>query len=157
MWVGATRRSSGPVWTGKTSETIEGGPDAGRLVVYFLIADNDRVKIGQTEHLEDRLRTLRLGGSARLELWGWAYADESLEGLLHDFLADDRVHGEWFRLSPRLIWAVQAVERLGAEYFTRFLGRHRVGRVTSPAPTPARTEYRYIPRLDMNRVVRGRG
>lgn len=65
--------------------------------VYFL-RFGDRVKIGYTGNLAQRLRAL-----PHDELLGTIPGDESTEWDLHERFAHLRIKGEWFRAEPELL------------------------------------------------------
>lgn len=65
--------------------------------------DRDRVKIGVSANVERRLNGIQLSTAASLEVelrFGGTFAEEMF---LHAIFADERVHSEWFALSPRLV------------------------------------------------------
>ncbi len=67
--------------------------------VYFAKC-RDAVKIGMTRgHPEKRLRELQIGCPEKIELFGFVIANRGLEADLHKVLAQDNIHGEWFRWS----------------------------------------------------------
>ena len=72
------------------------------MPVYF-VAANDRVKIGVASNVGERIRTLQTANPIRLRLL--AVTEEGnrrTERMLHCRFADDRIHLEWLRLSPRI-------------------------------------------------------
>jgi hypothetical protein len=70
-------------------------------VVYFL-RFGDRIKIGYTANLVQRLRDLP-HDEVLLTIPGAI----TVEGNLHRTFAADRITGEWFHASPRLLAAIQ--------------------------------------------------
>lgn len=72
--------------------------------VYFVKSlETDRIKIGYTKNLKQRLSKMQTDSAERLKV---LFAFESLpvdEKTLHAALADDRHHGEWFEVTPELL------------------------------------------------------
>jgi hypothetical protein len=58
-------------------------------------------KIGRTKKVEDRISTLRTANPC-IELVSSSYVENmvNMERELHDFFADSKVDGEWFKLLP---------------------------------------------------------
>jgi hypothetical protein len=79
-------------------------PD-GRGQVYFIEALGlSRIKIGFTARDPlDRLRALQTAAPARLRLLATFSADPEDERRLHGVFSDERVKGEWFTATPRLL------------------------------------------------------
>jgi hypothetical protein len=80
-------------------------------------ASADAVKIGVTRTPKPRLSNLQLGTSHPLERILAVPARAGLEQVLHGYLASDRIRGEWFRLTPRVLVAIELL--LSAEDFHR--------------------------------------
>ena len=69
-------------------------------VVYFIQRENGGdIKIGYTNDIERRLKTLQTGNADRLVVLGLIRGDQALEASLHRKFAIHRVRkdGEWFR------------------------------------------------------------
>jgi hypothetical protein len=66
----------------------------------------DRVKIGTSTSLEERLKTINPEELMALEKGGIA-----VERLRHRQFADLRTHGEWFRLEGRLVAHIKRLRR----------------------------------------------
>jgi hypothetical protein len=65
--------------------------------VYFVEAEGvGRIKIGWTENLPERLKTLQLYSPVPLRLLGACWVTSDMEKSLHKTFADRRVVGEWF-------------------------------------------------------------
>lgn len=81
--------------------------------VYFICAPElpDRVKIGVSHETSNRLRELQIGSPARLVVMAVASGDSEDEANLHRIFQRDRMHGEWFRLSPELAELIRGVIR----------------------------------------------
>ena len=77
----------------------------GKRVVYFIRAGvKGRIKIGQTENLERRFKSLQTASSVMLKLLGCIDDPErSLEKELHLKFAEWRHHGEWFDPNAELL------------------------------------------------------
>jgi hypothetical protein len=83
-------------------------------VVYFVEAlELDRVKIGWTTNLEERLHDLQTGCPAPVELCFTLPGGRPEEASLHRRFAHARVHGEWFRLSE-IEAAMRELEAVGS-------------------------------------------
>ena len=65
----------------------------------YFIRDNDRVKIGQSENPEDRLKRLQAQSKTKLILLG-VCKDEEIE--LHSRFAHLKIRGEWFLLTDEI-------------------------------------------------------
>lgn len=86
------------------------------MSVYFA-AVGDYVKIGYSRNPMARAGTITRSGSrpddipfaADVDLLGWVPGDSWREGQIHGRFLDQRVKGEWFRLTPEdvtpIIWA----------------------------------------------------
>ena len=74
----------------------------GALKVYF-VQSGRAVKIGVTDGpVHQRIYALQIGNPVRLKLLGWCIAGETLENELHYKYRKQRLHGEWFKLTPSL-------------------------------------------------------
>lgn len=83
--------------------------------VYFLRdADRGQIKIGYSRDVEQRVRRIGAMNCGRVELLGKIQAPRWYETLLHGTFAADRVHGEWFRESAKLL-SLASESRAGAE------------------------------------------
>jgi len=67
--------------------------------VYAVRASNGLVKIGFAENPESRTKAMSAQSPMALELLGYMPASTTLEARLHQRLANDNDHGEWFRSS----------------------------------------------------------
>lgn len=61
--------------------------------------DHVACKIGTTEDVDSRLRTLQTGNPSRLFLVALFHGAAISECLLHQWFCDSNIHGEWFWLS----------------------------------------------------------
>jgi hypothetical protein len=70
------------------------------MLSYFVQADGtDRVKIGQSGSIKQRVRSLQTQSPIPLTL---LFVTRMSEAVLHDYFAESRLHGEWFRITPTL-------------------------------------------------------
>lgn len=75
-----------------------------RTYVYAVLAqESRRIKIGVTNDPNRRLASLQTGSPERLELIGAAPGDRFTEARLHAELQHDRLLGEWFASTDRVI------------------------------------------------------
>ncbi|KKK58276.1 hypothetical protein LCGC14_3046080 [marine sediment metagenome] len=72
-------------------------------MIYFIQAENDLIKIGYTNDVKQRLRTLRTMSPERLNLMKTIKGDQKQETLLHRRFKHLRSHGEWFRSEQELL------------------------------------------------------
>jgi hypothetical protein len=93
----------------------------------------NRVKIGTTTDLKERLKTLATGNSDELRYVGRWPGGYDVETLIHDALAGLRGRGEWFHLSPEL-------------------ARSEITRLTGQEPYSDR-EIQFLSRLDLYESV----
>lgn len=79
-------------------------------VIYFVLnPDTAQVKIGRTRDLRKRLVNLRTA-VPRAVLLGSFPGGATAEGDVHASFQDDRVAGEWFRMSPGLARFILALK-----------------------------------------------
>jgi hypothetical protein len=78
------------------------GRDTGEIV--YAISDGTAVKIGKVigQHPRERLAELQTGNPRPLVLVAYTHGREAV---WHRVLSRDRVRGEWFRLSERVLEA----------------------------------------------------
>lgn len=72
-----------------------------RASVYVFRA-GDRAKIGFSTNVPARLKACQTGSPLPLSVWRVFEGGRELERELHERFADEREHGEWFRVSDRL-------------------------------------------------------
>ncbi|MFY0602042.1 MAG: GIY-YIG nuclease family protein [Cyclobacteriaceae bacterium] len=86
--------------------------EAPRLLYVIKSGRRDYYKIGITNNLAIRIQTLQIGNPDKLEVIAYALADMGdflgreiifLENFLHLNYANEKVHGEWFKLSQEEI------------------------------------------------------
>jgi hypothetical protein len=85
------------------------------LTVYFIGGDFDRVKIGFTAETNPngRLRDLQTGSPVQLRVLAACPGAQEDERALHDALAKERQHGEWFKISERVGVLIKFAETSG--------------------------------------------
>lgn len=109
-------------------------------MVYFVAAESGGcVKVGFTAgSVEDRLRQLQVGSPVPLIAIVAVKATRAVECWLHEELADDWSHGEWFRQTPRVRAIMEAAKMCDAtELSVEDLRRIRdAARATSLFPAP---------------------
>jgi hypothetical protein len=74
--------------------------------VYF-IKSNDRVKIGKSKDVHERMIQLKTSNPYKLELIGVIEGYGEKENELHEKFKKYRLHGEWFSLSKEILDFVQ--------------------------------------------------
>lgn len=92
--------------------------------VYFAEAEGlNRVKVGVATHVPSRVATLQTGSPVALKVLGVVETDDAsyLEAAIHRQFAEDRLHGEWFTLSPALRDYMDAIARPLGEPWFRFI------------------------------------
>jgi hypothetical protein len=78
--------------------------------VYFVKDDTGYVKIGYSQQIDTRIRTLQAGNPTLRLLDTYLTSDiEGLESLLHETFADKRVNREWFALSAKDIKKAKSI------------------------------------------------
>ena len=80
-------------------------PHAHGPLVYYL-RFGDRIKIGTTTNLRERLTSI-----PHDELLATERGNHALEHARHLEFATDRITGEWFHSSPRLMQHIQQLQR----------------------------------------------
>lgn len=72
-------------------------------LVYFILAENNKIKIGSTNNMEGRLSSLSIISPCKLELLGVIEGDHKKEKELHKKFKHIHSHGEWFNQHPELL------------------------------------------------------
>jgi hypothetical protein len=75
--------------------------EAGGLTYVYAVGHDNMVKFGRTSNLRGRMATLQAHSPVPLELLTATFTHITTEKRIHDYLAADRAHGEWFRRSER--------------------------------------------------------
>lgn len=95
----------------KTGVGTSGDAFCGSLPVVYFIRNGGLIKIGKSENLSERLRSMSLPVTAVLATEPGGYERERE---LHKRFAEYREHGEWFRPGPRLLAYIAGVQRRAA-------------------------------------------
>ncbi|MDO8288193.1 MAG: GIY-YIG nuclease family protein [Parvibaculum sp.] len=82
---------------GLSDQFVTGDP-----YIYFIGGDDGRVKIGYTIDLRARLSSLQTGSSRKLMVLLTFPGEREREIELHRQFDSDRLHGEWFAVSPAI-------------------------------------------------------
>lgn len=71
-------------------------------IVYAINSpDHGLIKFGRTTNIQKRFAGICTMSPAPLELMGHVWLPDDAEAYIHDFLKEDRAHGEWFRKTER--------------------------------------------------------
>ena len=77
--------------------------DGRPLMIYFIREEgSDYVKIGRTRMPGDRLRELQVSNPRKLRIVKLFKAPPKAEPILHTLFREERVRGEWFKISQRM-------------------------------------------------------
>jgi hypothetical protein len=79
----------------------------------YWVATKGMAKIGFSSQIVDRVGKLQAQSPTRLRLLAAMPGGRDVERELHQIFAEDRIKGEWFRLSPRLKAAADVVKETG--------------------------------------------
>lgn len=106
---------SGNVWPEPIQKALDRPNNAPTTsFVYFVYdAEGKRIKIGKSIDPLKRVKALQTSSGALLELAGSLAGNEALEGVIHKEFAADRIVGEWFRLTSRLVDLIGDAEAAG--------------------------------------------
>jgi hypothetical protein len=81
------------------------------MAVYFIRAGEDGpIKIGFADDAATRLRELQTGNHLDLRIVATREGGRTQEALLHDYLDEDCIRGEWFRPTERVLAVVGGAE-----------------------------------------------
>ncbi len=74
-------------------------------MIYFIQqGDSGPIKIGYTkDRIRQRIKSLQVGSAEPLILLGATEGDKNTEAILHGFFNSDKMNGEWFKPSVRLM------------------------------------------------------
>lgn len=79
--------------------------------VYFIRdTASGSIKIGHSTDARRRFKNIETGNH-HVELVGFVFASEWLESILHELLHEDRIKGEWFAPTPRVLAVIDCVMR----------------------------------------------
>jgi hypothetical protein len=96
--------------------------------VYFIGPTHGKgpVKIGYAKHPARRLKDLQVGSPVPLCIYALAEGGNQAEQSFHKIYASERLHGEWFRCTPRLLERIVYQQRLMTRDY--FLATRRITR-----------------------------
>jgi hypothetical protein len=89
----------------------EGIVTAPKQKVYFIGGDDGPIKIGRSENPLSRLRTLQCASPVKLRILAECPHDAIPETMWHGWFAEDRLIGEWFKRSDRLMGIIEGLRR----------------------------------------------
>lgn len=71
--------------------------------IYVITDGQNNYKVGSTKDIENRISYMQTGNAFELKLYAqWLLYDyENAEKILHEFLSDKRIRGEWFKLEEK--------------------------------------------------------
>jgi hypothetical protein len=84
------------------------GPDATYGTVYFVGPANGPIKIGFTRDMAKRLSRLQAFSPFPLFVWAAIEGTTLCEAELHRAYSGDRLHGEWFALTPAIAHLIKS-------------------------------------------------
>jgi len=88
---------------GKFNIRISTLPKRGESIIYFLKAeDTDRIKIGYSKNVRNRLRSLKSESPVKLRLVTYIKGDIEKESEIHSRFERYRIGGEWFKFEGEL-------------------------------------------------------
>lgn len=83
--------------------------------VYFMACfASGLVKIGKTDHLERRIKSLHTMSPVPLTLLAAPLSHKRTEDALHEMLSEHRSHGEWFFMRGLVLDAIDAAQESSA-------------------------------------------
>jgi hypothetical protein len=95
-------------WLRQVAEKREDLDDARRYTFLYFVQDaGGPVKIGIAANPWNRFKNLQVANPRRLTLLAVVPATADLERLLHSILRPDRIRGEWFASTPRVLAVVE--------------------------------------------------
>lgn len=71
--------------------------------VYFVRKNDGIIKIGFTKNIPERMKSLEASSGSKIELLTTIDGGIKEESMIHDIFKEDRLIGEWFRPSEKLI------------------------------------------------------
>lgn len=84
---------------------------AGGYIYFVSPVNGGPIRIGHSRLPLERLRALQVYSPVPLEIVATMQGDHFLEQWLHDHFRDDKLHGEWLRLTFHLSEVVEAARR----------------------------------------------
>lgn len=85
--------------------------------VYFVMADGEKIKVGQTTNIDSRFKSLQTASPNQLEMIGYIPCEDcvDLEEEIHDYFLNQRTIGEWFDITQKDI--VDFCTEKGCDFF----------------------------------------
>lgn len=81
-------------------------------IIYFLhAAEVNRIKIGFTTGLSERVKRIETMSPCKVEVLTWVHSDFHTECILHGIFAKHRHHGEWFHAAESLLKFIAKLPR----------------------------------------------
>lgn len=88
----------------------------------YAVKAEEYVKFGTAENPHSRLKGLQTGCPLKIELFGFLPVFQQIEFLVHKFLIEDSVHGEWFHFRGRCVEVAEAVRERNHRKLGEILG-----------------------------------
>jgi hypothetical protein len=85
------------------------GARRGRPQFVYFATDGEAIKIGCSTEPRRRLSEMQVGHPRRLTMLKICKGDKATEARLHTEFRDLNIAGEWFRIEPRLLDAIEAI------------------------------------------------
>lgn len=109
----------------KIKKIIEEADEVNKI--YFILAEDvNKVKIGRTFNLDERLSTLQISSPFDLKIICHLVLEKEYEGVFHKFFKEDSVRGEWFEYSEDIKTFIDLAETKGEkgveDFFEKFYG-----------------------------------
>lgn len=95
------------------------------MVVYFIQAGDRAIKIGITDNIKDRMSGLNCGNHEKLKLLFKYEVDTrgkagQIETELHSYFKEYHLKGEWFKLSPFILFCIDMMATQGYPAFVEY-------------------------------------
>jgi hypothetical protein len=104
--------------TGALLTALEGDKSRGNFIYFIRAERGGPIKIGRSRAPKARLARLQTASALPLRLLACVPASTEVEMLLHERFARERLEGEWFKASPRLLRFVGALAEKHPDYFS---------------------------------------
>jgi len=92
--------------------------------IYFILgAGTEKVKIGYSTNVKERLSGLQIGSPVKLLVIGSFPGEFEHEARLHKFLEKYRSHGEWFYMADEVIDVIELANSQGWEGIKGLINR----------------------------------
>jgi hypothetical protein len=84
-------------------------------MIYFAIAPDGRIKIGTSRNVEERLEQISAYLASPMALLGSIEGSHPLERRIHEYLAEHRIAGEWYRDCPEVRRTIRNLILVGSK------------------------------------------